>query len=85
MITKFKIVYFELIEKKERTSVWGCYKNAGSTLMGVVRWEDAWRQYCFYPEPDIVFSADCMEEVSWFIKNLRTFEVSAKIQEVRGV
>lgn len=83
MITKYKFIHFERIEKKARISVWGCHNNSNDTLLGVVRWEYAWRQYCFYPEPNIVFSVGCMEDITHFIKHLRTFEVQAKIKEAK--
>ena len=84
MKTQYKFTHFELIEKKAKTSVWGCHNNSNGTLLGVVRWESAWRQYCFYPEQGMVFSVGCMVDINHFIKHLRTFEVQAKIKEVKN-
>ena len=35
-----------------------------------MRWYGAWRQYCFFPYPETVFSAGCLKDVQEFIEAL---------------
>jgi len=43
------------------------YKNA---YLGYIAWNGGWRQYCFYPDPECVWSHDCLTELATFIKQL---------------
>lgn len=70
-IFKEKYIYFKKIEDKPKTSVWSCCNNSGDYQIGIIKWNPGWRQYCFFPEPDMVFSVGCMEDIGKFIKRLK--------------
>lgn len=53
--------------KKTRTYVVYGYKDS---YLGDIRWHGAWRQYCFFPLDDCVWSHDCLTELGIFIKQL---------------
>ena len=54
-----------------KTEVWHIYSNnQKETLLGVIKWYSSWRQYVLEPEPDCIWSWDCLKEVSDFIKCL---------------
>ena len=38
--------------------------------IGVVSWYSSWRQYCFFPEYDTVWSAGCLRDVQAFLDGL---------------
>ena len=38
--------------------------------IGRIKWYGAWRQYCFFPNEDTVWSRGCIREVHIFINNL---------------
>jgi len=69
MKTIYKYVYFEVIEEKPKTKVWGCFTNAGHSKLGEVKYY-IWRQYCFFPTPDTVFSTGCLDDIKHFIGQL---------------
>ena len=66
-----KYIHFKKIEDKPKTSVWSCLNNSGDYQIGIVKWNPGWRQYCFFPEPDMVFSIGCMEDICKFINTLK--------------
>jgi hypothetical protein len=70
-IFKAKYIHFKKIEDKPKTSVWSCRNNSGDYQIGIVKWNPGWRQYCFFSEPDMVFSIGCMEDICKFISTLK--------------
>ncbi len=38
--------------------------------IGVISWYSPWRQYCFFPENDTVWSAGCLRDVQAFLAGL---------------
>lgn len=68
--TKYKYVFFNWIEDKPKTSVWQCRNQTTGGLLGIVKWYNPWRQYCFYPESDCVFNMNCLEDINDFIGQL---------------
>lgn len=60
-----------LIEKKPKTNVYAIVSARDSDIdLGVVSWYGPWRQYCFSPDNDTVFSLGCMNDIILFIKEL---------------
>ena len=44
--------------------------DAGGERLGTIRWYGPWRQYCFFPEPDTVWSAGCLADVQTAIARI---------------
>ena len=38
--------------------------------LGTIRWHGPWRRYCFFPDPDTLWSAGCMKAVEDYISRL---------------
>ena len=32
------------------------------TLLGVIKWFGAWRQYCFFPEENTLYNNECLKD-----------------------
>jgi len=62
-------VHFEEIEKKSKTSVYAVVSESNFQL-GIIKWYGSWRQYCFFPSDETVWSRGCLKEVDGFIQNL---------------
>ena len=87
MKTHFKYIHFSKIEDKPKTSVWGCYNNVSLTPLGIVKWHPLWRQYCYFPTPNTVYSTGCIEDINEFIRQLmelRKMKQDMKMNELRG-
>lgn len=67
--TEYEYINFEKIADKPKTSVFICLSKNNDTL-GYVRWYASWRQYCFFPMGNAVFSLGCLEDVNNFISQL---------------
>lgn len=61
----------ELIEKKPKTQVWNILTGKVCLFLGVIKWFNRWRQYCFFPVKETVFSDKCLQDIQVFIKNLK--------------
>ncbi len=71
MKTGYKYIYFkETDSPKRKTKTFDCVNNDGVTILGTVEWHTGWRQYCFFPADDCVFSKSCLEDVNNFIQQL---------------
>lgn len=71
MKTAYKFIHFDLIEKKAKTFVVGCYNNSSGAKLGEVKWYPAWRQYCYFPTNGTIYSASCLDDISNFMNQLR--------------
>jgi hypothetical protein len=74
MKTNYKYIMMEKLEQKQKTSVWGVKNNHGDYFIGSIRWNPGWRQYCFFPDNEIVFSVGCLKDICEFIVELRKEE-----------
>lgn len=70
MTTHFKYIRFEIIEKKAKTGVWSCENNKHGYRLGVVKWYPGWRQYCYFSNPDVIYSKGCIDDIANFIQQL---------------
>lgn len=74
MQKKYKYILFNEIHSKNKTKKFECLTTRGDQKLGEVEWYRYWRQYCFFPEENVVFSKGCLDDISDFlssIKNLR--------------
>jgi len=68
--TKYKYIEFELLEDKDKTSVWECLSINSPVRLGIVKWYSHWRQYCYFPDENTVYSKGCLEDINDFITQL---------------
>jgi hypothetical protein len=61
----------ELITEGEKTNIYSILNKNFNISLGIIKWNGKWRQYCFYPESERVFSIGCMQDISKFIIKLR--------------
>ena len=65
-------IYFELIAKKPKTSVYAIRSKSSGDVLGHIRWYFGWRQYIFEPETseDTIWNIGCLREVIDFLQKL---------------
>ena len=68
--TKYKHIKFWELGGHGKTKIFACDNHQTDAYLGVVKWNCGWRQYCFYPEPVLVFSKSCLDDIGHFIKQL---------------
>ena len=50
----------------ERTLVWHVVSKSKEPL-GIIYWFFIWKQYCFFPNADILLARGCIEEINNFL------------------
>ena len=71
MKLRYKHIHFVEVEKKPKTSVWECRNNSSTGTLGEIKWYGPWRQYCYFPTVQAVYSVGCFEDINAFIGQLR--------------
>lgn len=64
---RYKYIHFVVKSKTEKTKIWSCRNNLSGKELGIVKWNSQWRQYCYYPTIQAVYSMSCMEDIIHFI------------------
>lgn len=66
-----KYLKFRLVQDDPRknTKVYGVYSSDNYTL-GIIRWHNPWRKYCFLPYSNTVHDASCLQEIIDFLDKI---------------
>jgi len=65
-----KYIEFNLVQQKPKTGVYAVRNIKSQSIIGWVKWYPYWRQYCFFPEPETVYSVGCLQDIVEFKKSL---------------
>lgn len=68
--TKY-MLFQEQTPRRGKTAVVQVINKRSQGLLGMIHWHPAWRQYCFFPEPNCVFNDSCLQEIIAFMGELR--------------
>jgi hypothetical protein len=60
-------ITFKKTDELPKTSVWKVVNVSKRTWLGEIRWYGPWRQYCFFPDMETLFSRGCMAQINQFI------------------
>lgn len=63
----YKYLDFIRLETTGKTGRWSCATKHGEVL-GKVGWYGAWRQYCYFPTQQAVYSAGCLTDIADFLQ-----------------
>jgi hypothetical protein len=64
---------------------WSCLNTKHSDELGGVKWDYGWKQFVFLPMDNTEFSADCLDDISHFMKQLNDASKNlARIKEQHG-
>jgi len=71
MKTHYQFIHFEQKAETKTTYCWSCKNNKNGAQLGEVRWYPQWRQWCYFPTIEAVYSADCLKDIQDFIGQLK--------------
>lgn len=71
MDKRYEFIHFVEIDQKPKTKVFSCRNNKSCEELGVIKWYPSWRQYCFFPTVQAVYSAGCLRDIECFISELK--------------
>jgi len=66
-----KYIEFNLVMQKPKTAVYAVRNIKSHYILGYIQWHCTWRQYCFYPDSNCVFSAGCLKDIIDFMEGLK--------------
>lgn len=58
---------FREISDTGKTKTWRVDNTRDGSYLGIVRWHGPWRKYVLFPQPDTIWSPDCLADVAGFI------------------
>ncbi len=64
-------LYFTLIANKPKTRVFGVCSKSSDVQLGIIKWHGPWRQYCFFPASDTLYSRGCLQDINNFLEMLK--------------
>ena len=70
-MVKYKYIHFVVIKELKKTKIYGCYNNNSSEKLGEVKWYGPWRQYCYFPTVQAIYSTGCLNDINDFINKLK--------------
>ena len=65
----YKYLAFQELIRVEghKTSVYSCRNKRSGEELGQIRWYGAWRQYCYFPTVQAVYSGGCLRDIAGFM------------------
>jgi hypothetical protein len=66
----YEYLIFVVQQSTGKTSRYHCTTKSAGALLGEVKWHSPWRQYCYFPQIQAVYSAGCMTDIAHFVKQL---------------
>lgn len=63
----YQYINFQIKEHKPKTLVWSCRNNSSGAELGEIKWYASWRQYCYFPTVQAVYSTGCLKDIADFI------------------
>lgn len=71
--TQSKFMNFVIKQLEGRkTPIVEVQNKSGNYKLGDIKWYPAWRQYCFMPVFDTVYSKGCLEDINKVIEELKS-------------
>jgi len=74
---------FVIAEEKPKTKVWEVMSKTQNSILGKVKWHPAWRQYCFFPKAETLWSNGCLNDIVVFL-NTKNHEHSFNLKKEKG-
>ena len=59
-----KWIDFEDLPRTGKTRVMAVFNKETKTNLGTIKWYGAFRQFSFFPEPNMVFEKTCMRDIA---------------------
>lgn len=61
-----------------KTRRFNVLNRRGGFALGTISWYAGWRQYTFFPEPDMVFNGECLGDIQAYLERLMQEHANAK-------
>lgn len=62
---------YDMTPQNRKTKIIHLISNGDvKILLGVIKWLGSWRQYCFFPETNTLYSNECLKDIKEFLEKL---------------
>lgn len=62
---------YDMTPQNRKTKIIHLISNGDvEVLLGVIKWLGSWRQYCFFPETNTLYSNECLKDIKEFLEKL---------------
>jgi len=71
---KYKYIEMNRLEKEDKnkkTDVYSVKNIKSQFVIGLIKWYPSWRQYCFFPSNDTLYSLGCLDNIVNFLRKLK--------------
>jgi len=71
---KYKYIEMNRLEKEDKnkkTDVYSVKNIKSQFVIGLIKWYPSWRQYCFFPSNDTLYSLGCLDNIVDFLRKLK--------------
>lgn len=89
MKTEYEYINFTEKESQanRKTKIWSCKNNKTEDELGIVKWLSGWRQYCYFPTCQAVYSKGCLQDIVSFINQINQERrlTTKKLKENHGI
>ena len=83
LFVESEYLVFERVEKpsnhNSKTDKFIVLARRDKFPLGLIYWHGSWRQYCFFPHSDTVFSSGCLDDISAFVLKVNKHHVLKKL------
>ena len=66
----YKYITMIHAESKPKTEVFAVMTKDQEVTLGVIKWYAPWRQYCYIPDDNTIYSRGCMADINDFVEKL---------------
>lgn len=67
VVYKYFTIRCERAATGRKTPIYSVCNNRSGVDLGSIKWYGPWRQYCFFPDGDTVWSRSCLDEITFLI------------------
>ena len=71
MKTEYEYLEFKETQSTGKTRRFDCLNKKHKERLGEIKWHGAWRQYCYFPLVQAVYSVGCLNDIADFLKQLK--------------
>lgn len=68
VMTESKCLTFALAGRKSKTLIWNVLAKSSGANLGYVAWFARWRNYCFFPNENLVLDKTCLRDIAAFVE-----------------
>ena len=78
MKTKYKFIHF----KEWTSTTWIIYNRKHKNKLGEITFTKDWKRFVFVPQPETIWSSDCLRDIADFLDQLQKEKKADKVIKI---